>query len=170
MNRQVPKKSKQRWGRWSLASFLIFSAVTAVILSAVIRYGLSPREHLLTVMGAVTYGDEVRLPVLTKEEIRNAIGRQIRAGQSKEFQSDFKDFYIEAALIEPVEERLDPERNVPLIGYAWLHHRVFRCELVGEQNGSVVRRIVLVDQNHFHLDEDFQHGPFTSGLSTRPKH
>ena len=54
--------------------------------------------------------------------------------------------------MEPMQTVVGIPKKIPLVGYASLRERDFRCTLEGKDvNGDLVSAIVIVNKNHFHV-------------------
>jgi hypothetical protein len=135
--------------QWSLKRFLIFVPVMALILVFLIQNLFTPiSEGPFAILGPITTGANFELPPPDENLILRVIERNdMVAGKGPNLLSP------SVVEIEEIESWFDEEKHHPLIGPAKIHHRVWRCELETTMvDGSVSRRSILLDQNHFHMD------------------
>jgi hypothetical protein len=112
----------------------------------VIEYVRAP-EGTIPILGPVTSGQDVKLARPTDRVIYRAIERHLQdIGDPDSIHRN------ESVALTEVESWLDDPRDYPLIGPARLHHRLWICEFDAKSaDGSVRRRKIYLDQNHFHL-------------------
>ena len=133
--------------KYSLRFFLISALALGIACAMSLEYFLHrPVEIKTVVMGPVTTGTSTT-EYLTMDELRFAVIRAA-SDDSVEFGT------IENAKIEEHRSTVEPARNVALLGMAEIHRTIFKCTTLCRQNdGSLERKIFLVEKNHFHMME-----------------
>jgi len=107
------------------------------------------------ILGAATYGDVAALDELTLSPAQalRSVKRDWRQNTKLQKQVP-SDVIWQSVDIDPLESELEDAREFPLIGYAAIRKRDFRCALEGiDSNGNKVNAIVIVNRNHFHIPE-----------------
>lgn len=136
--------------RWNLKTFLIIVPLLALLLAFLIQHLFVPKPNAtVSILGPITTGENALLPAPAEDLIARAIDRHygVLALNGNKPAS-----VLSLIKVEEMESWTEDERGYPLIGNAQMHHRLWRCEFDAVSNeGEVSRRVVHLDQNHFHL-------------------